>query len=489
MTVAGIDLGTSGVKVLLADEHEQILAEANTRISTLRHHPGWSEQNPLDWVHAIASCFEDLKQRVPKALAEVRGIGLSGHMLGPVLIDQADLPVRPTLLWNDERSTAECQLLLERVPDLGMRANGTPDPGMGAPKLLWLAHHEPEVIRRADCVLLPKDYVRLWLTGDRASEPSDAAGLMLLDCATGRWDAALCEAAGWPQRKLPPLENSWGAAGGLRSALARAWGMKSGVPVAAGGGDNMVCSLGVGAASSGDTVISIGTSAVTCVVASEFRPAPEIAVMTSAHVVPKAFLSMGVVMSATATVDWLSELTQTPIPTLEAEAQEVSRSLHQEAPPLMRPHFSGIRTPHNLPGVRGTVNGLSLTTTRGMLMWSAMEGVAFQVYECLLAQQGAGVSMEEVRMVGGGAQSLLWCEMIASLLEQPVVLTKHREFAASIGAARLAMAASGGDLKSVLFAKRPVEYQIEPRPELREFLLQRFQQFLEMLPKNPETTE
>ena len=483
MNFAGIDLGTSGVKVVLVDATNQILAEANAPITTSRPAPGWSEQHPDAWTRAIEQCFTHLHTSAPQALAGVAAIGLSGHMLGPVLINQADQPVRATLLWNDERATTECHTLLQRVPDLGYRANGIPDPGMGAPKLLWLAQHEPEVLEQTDCLLLPKDYVRLWLTGERASEPSDAAGLMLMDCATGTWDPALCEAAGWSLNQLPPLVPSWAPAGGLRPELAQRWGMTAGLPVAAGGGDNMVGALGAGVTRPSDTIVSLGTSAVTCIVDATFRPAPEIAVMTSAHVVPEAFLSMGVVMSATASVDWLSQLTQTPVATLAEEAEALTERLTQEALPVMRPNFNGIRTPYLQPGARGVLAGISLSTNRAHLMWSVMEGVAFQVYECLRAQQEHDLTLGEIRFVGGGARNLLWGKMIASLLNRPLVLAQHREVAAALGAVRLAQAAAGAALESTLHAKPAAEQVLEPEAPLQHYLLERLQQF-EALPRD-----
>ncbi len=483
MTFVGIDLGTSGVKVVIAGEAHEILAEANAPITTARPAPGWSEQHPDSWIDAIEQCFTHLHQTVPHALADVAAIGLSGHMLGPVLINSADQPIRATLLWNDERATTECATLLQRVPDLGFRANGIPDPGMGAPKLLWLAQHEPEVLEHTDCLLLPKDYIRLWLTGERASDPSDAAGLMLLDCASGTWDPALCDAAGWSLDRLPPLVNSWEAAGGLRAELAQRWGMKPGLPVAAGGGDNMVGSLGVGVTQPSDTIISLGTSAVTCIVDPTFRPAPEIAVMTSAHVVPEAFLSMGVVMSATASVDWLSQLTQTPVATLAEEAQALTGRLMQEALPLMRPNFNGIRTPYLQPGARGLLTGISLSTNRAHLMWSILEGIAFQVHECLRAQQQHHLTLGEIRLVGGGARNLLWGTMIACLLDRPLVLAQHREVSAALGAVRLGQAASGLPLEQTLHSKPPAERVLEPEAALQDYLQQRFQQF-EALPRD-----
>lgn len=245
----------------------------------------------------------------------------------------------------------------------------------------------------------------------------------------------------------------------------------------------MVGALGAGVTRPSDTIVSLGTSAVTCIVDATFRPAPEIAVMTSAHVVPEAFLSMGVVMSATASVDWLSQLTQTPVATLAEEAEALTERLTQEALPVMRPNFNGIRTPYLQPGARGVLAGISLSTNRAHLMWSVMEGVAFQVYECLRAQQEHDLTLGEIRFVGGGARNLLWGKMIASLLNRPLVLAQHREVAAALGAVRLAQAAAGAALESTLHAKPAAEQVLEPEAPLQHYLLERLQQF-EALPRD-----
>ena len=288
----GIDLGTSGIKAIVVDGAERVLASASRPLGTRRLHDGWSEQHPDDWWAAALDCLDELA-RDGGVMGRVGGIGLSGQMLGPVLVDRDDRPVRHVLLWNDCRSVRECDELLASVPDIGRRANATPDPGVGAPKLLWLARHEPHVFARADCLLLPKDYLRLKLTGERSTEPSDAGGTMLMDVATSRWSEELCAAAGWDTSRLPRVRASWEAAGELLPALAARFGLPAGVPVAAGAGDNMACSLGVGVARPGDCAITLGTSGVVCTVDDRFRPLPEQAFLTSRHAAPDAFLSMG----------------------------------------------------------------------------------------------------------------------------------------------------------------------------------------------------
>ena len=220
----------------------------------------------------------------------VLGIGLSGQMLAALVLDQNLKPLRPAMLWNDQRALAECAELRARCPDIGLRTNGAPDPGITLPKLMWLAKHEPRVMGEGRMLLLPKDYVRLAFTGEVASEPTDAGGTQLLDCATGQWDASLCGLVGWDPDYLPPLLASWQAAGRLRPGFAARRGMKRGVIVAAGAGDNMASMLGVGAAKPGDAVLTVGASGVACIVDHAFHPGAARAILTSAHAAPDTAL-------------------------------------------------------------------------------------------------------------------------------------------------------------------------------------------------------
>ena len=480
MIHVGIDVGTSGIKVIIANAKDEILAEADQSIDVTRLFPGWNEQQPQIWIDAITHCFQKLKSQVPRLLSSVEGIGLSGQMLGPVLIDQDDQPLCSTILWNDGRATEECELLLQRMPNIGKRTCSAPDPGFVAPKLLWLAKHEPEMLEKTDCLLLPKDFVRLWLTGERGTEPSDAGGTMFMDCLTRTWAEDLCKVVEWPLEKLPPIYPSWQAVGGLRAKLANEWGMKIDIPIAAGGGDNMVGTLGVGATNPGDTVITIGTSGVVCIVDSHFHPSPELGIVTSSHVVPKNYLSMGVVMSATSSVQWLSQLTNTPVTTLAKEAQNLHDQKRFTEMPLICPNYNGVRTPHNRADIRGAIYGISLNTDRGLLMLATMEGITFELGACIQAQQKAGTVLGNISVVGGGARNLLWCQMLASLLDRSVTLTQGREVAACLGAVRLARVASGQSIQDGMNYPAVVEQQLEPIPSLQDRLYKRLDRYQQM---------
>ncbi len=249
-------------------------------------------------------------------MAAAEAIGLSGQMLAALVLGADHRPLWPAMLWNDQRAVAEYAELPMRCPNIGPRTNGTPDPSITAPKLLWLGRHEPRVIRKWRMLILTKDCVRLALTGELSTEPTDADGTQLMDCRSGQWDAELCAEAGWNPDHLPPVTMPWAVAGTLRPALDRRLKLHAGLPVAARSGDNMGAMLGAGRARPGDTMLSIGTSGVACVVDAAFHPGPDFGILTSAHAAADTFLSMGEVMSATASLDWTACLGGAPRPGL-----------------------------------------------------------------------------------------------------------------------------------------------------------------------------
>lgn len=438
----GIDLGTSGIKAVLIEDLSRVIAVASEPVAVSRPKVGYSEQDADLWVATVLTCLDRLAAEAPREMAAVRGIGLSGQMLCALILDADLRPLRPAMLWNDQRALAECAELLAAVPDIGRRTNGTPDPGITAPKLMWLRKHEPQLMDRARMLMLTKDYVRLALTGEVATEPSDAGGTQLLDVGTGRWDAALCAAAGWDPVHLPPVVDSWAEAGRLKPDLMRRWGMTRPVSVAAGAGDNMGSTLGAGGTRSGDAVLTVGTSGVACIVDESFHPGPERAILTSAHVVPDVFLSMGVVMSATASLDWVAQLTGRRVPDLDTEATAFAAQ-DPETAPLFLPCLTGIRTPLNRPDMQGRIAGLHPGVTPAMLAYATMEGVAFQFADCVGAQIEVGTRPERFTVVGGGTRSALWLRLMATTLDRPLALIEGADLAGPRGAARLAAVAAG----------------------------------------------
>lgn len=468
----GIDLGTSGIKAVLIEDLSRVVAVAAEPVAVCRPKVGHSEQDADLWVETVFACLDRLAAEAPREMAAVRGIGLSGQMLCALILDQSMRPLRPAMLWNDQRALAECAELLAAVPDIGRRTNGTPDPGITAPKLMWLRKHEPQLMDRARMLMLTKDYVRLALTGEVATEPSDAGGTQLLDVASGRWDPSLCQAVGWDPAHLPPVLDSWAEAGRLKSDLCSRWGMTGPVSVAAGAGDNMGSTLGAGVARPGDAILTIGTSGVACIVDAAFHPGPERAILTSAHVVPDVFLSMGVVMSATASLDWVGQLTGRRVPELDAEAAAFVAAQGPAAAPIFLPCLTGIRTPLNRPDMTGRITGLHPGVTPAMLAYATMEGVAFQFADCIAAQQEVGVRPESFTVVGGGTRSALWLSLLATALDRPVNLIAGADMAGPRGASRLAAVAAGAPVSCLQEPVTPTGV-VGPDPKLRDVLAAR----------------
>jgi len=476
MIFAGIDLGTSGIKIALVDEEGVCLASA-ARLSPVDiPKPGWSQQDPNQWWRLSCEILDDLAANHAGLMARLTGISLSGHMLGPVLLDRENKPTTPCILWNDQRSLLECQELLDKVSDIGWRANGHPDPGLGAPKLLWLAKHAPEALDDADVLMLPKDFVVLQLTGERCTEFSDASGTMLLDCATREWDDQLLSAAGWDRARLPPLLQSCDVAGQLKPDLCKRWNTPKTVIVAAGSGDNYAGALGVGASVSGRAALSIGTSGVLCAADAAFHPAPDTAVLTTPHAAPDMYLSMGVVMSATQSLDWLSRLTSLPAAELAALAEARAAKGIMDCPSA-RPSVTGVRTPDNRPDAQGFIGGLTAGHDASDVAFAILEGVAMQFFAAYTAQKAAHVPIETLTAVGGGTRSLFWVSLIATLFKTEITIPEQGDIAACLGAARMAHAAVSPKQRDFILSRKNVTVATAyPIESLKEQLLERYQQ-------------
>ncbi|TKC82886.1 xylulokinase [Trinickia terrae] len=468
----GIDLGTSEVKVLLLAPGGNVIGTAGSPFTVSRPHARWAEQNPADWWNGTRAAISALRAAHPAAFAQIRGIGLSGQMHGAVLLDSEDRILRPAILWNDMRSVDECAELTERAPDLHRIAGNLAMPGFTAPKLLWVARHEPEVFRQTACVLLPKDYLRLQLTGGKVSDPSDAAGTLWLDVAKRDWSDALLAACNMDRSQMPRLAEGSAPSGVLRAELAREWGLSGEVVVAAGGGDNATSAIGIGATQPGDGFVSLGTSGVLCVVGDRFRPNPASAVHAFCHAIPDRWHQMSVVLSAASCLRWVCKLTGTDEPTLLAEVEALDGNALAGAP-LFLPYLSGERTPHNDPYAQGVFFGMTHATDRALLGYAVLEGVTLALADGLDSLAAAGTEVSALSLIGGGARSTYWAQLIADALATTTRKHGGGETGAALGAARLGWLAAGGDPAQVL-SKPPVQAEFAPNAgrhaQLRERL-------------------
>ena len=437
----GIDLGTSSVKAMLIDDGQRVIGSASSRpLTAARPHPGWSEQDPADWIRATEEAVDGLKAAHPAELAAVRGIGLSGHMHGATLIDRHDTVLRPCILWNDTRSHREAAAL-DADPRFRAVTGNIVFPGFTAPKLAWVRNNEPEIFAALRWVLLPKDFLRLWLTGEHMSEMSDSAGTAWLDTGARKWSDELLAATGLEERQMPDLVEGTDSAGTLRPELAAKWGMGAGVVVAGGAGDNAASACGMGTVSEGTAFVSLGTSGVLFAANGSYLPNPASAVHTFCHALPETWHQMGVILSAADALNWHARVSGASAADLTAELGE---TLNVPSGVTFLPYLSGERTPHNDAAIRGAFVGLGHESGRAALTQAVLEGVAFAVRDSLEALAAAGTQLTRVTAIGGGSRSRYWLKAIATALGLPVDIPADGDYGAAFGAARLGLVAATG---------------------------------------------
>jgi xylulokinase len=457
----GIDLGTSEIKLLLLDERHQIVATAGEALSVQRPHPLWSEQDPAAWWAACDTAMQRLHAQQPAAMREVRAIGLSGQMHGAVLLGEAQAVLRPAILWNDGRSGAECAELEAACPDLHAISGNLAMPGFTAPKLQWVRHHEPDLFAQTKLVLLPKDWLRLQLTGQAVSEMSDASGTLWLDVGQRRWSPTLLAATGLSEAHMPHLVEGSEASGTLKPELAHRWGLPDTVVVAGGGGDNAASAVGIGAVRPNQGFVSLGTSGVIFLSTDRFRPNPATALHAFCHAVPDTWHQMSVMLSAASAIRWVRELVG-----LSSETELMARiatlsAAQRTSAPLFLPYLSGERSPHNNPHAQGVLFGLTATHDAASIGYAVMEGVTFGLLDGWNSLEATPGSVKALSLVGGGARSALWAQQLASAIGVPMLTHEGGEAGGALGAARLAWLAMGGSVSEVCLTP-PVSARYEP---------------------------
>ena len=453
----GIDLGTSAIKLLIINESNSVLAESNISLHVSRPHPLWSEQDPDEWWRALLKGIEDLKSQT--SLSDLKGIGLSGQMHGAVLLDKKGEVLRPAILWNDGRSGKECFELEDAVPDLHRITGNLAMPGFTAPKLLWIRKNEPEIFSRIRTVLLPKDFLRFRLCGEAISDMSDSSGTLWMDTAARDWSEIMLAATSLSRDQMPRLVEGTSPGGVLRSELAREWGLGANPIIAGSAGDNAAGAVGIGVIKSGSAFVSLGTSGVYFVVNPRFIHKPKQGSHAFCHCIPDTWHQMGVILSASSCLSWLSNI-------LKQNEGELISSL--ESSPLKRgevmflPYLSGERTPHNNPNAQGVFFGLRHEHGTKELTQAVLEGVAFAFGDCQQVLLDAGAEIDEVSLIGGGSKSHLWAQILASVLERPMIRHDSPEMGPAVGAARLAMLAiNNGSLEDI--CQRPgIKEIVEP---------------------------
>jgi len=453
----GIDIGTSSVKVALVGDDDRILASATRPLVVSRPQPGFSEQDPQQWWWAVVECLDELQLAHAPQFVETQVIGLSGQMHGATLLDEHGEVLLPCILWNDSRSAVECQRLTREWSGLHAVTGNLAMPGFTAPKLMWVQEHQPAIFARVAKVLLPKAYVRWRLCGEFVEEMSDASGTLWLDVAKREWSDAALAATGMRREQMPRLVEGSAVAGELGGEWVQRWGFKRPPLIAGGAGDCAAGAVGVGALRAGDAFVSLGTSGVLWATTADFAPAPAQAVHAFCHAVPDTWHQMGVLLSAAASLSWWATIAGT------REAMLLDE-LDPSAPLSncwFAPYLNGERTPHNDAAVRGGFLGLDSSCSRADMTMAVLEGVAYAMRDAQQALASAGTVLSQADLIGGGARSPLWAQLMADVLNLPLHQVAESEIGCALGAARLARLAAGAPLGSL---QRPARVRsFEPR--------------------------
>ena len=484
----GLDVGTSGVKAILVAASGDVVASATSPLTMQTPHPGWAEQDPEAWWQATLASIDAVRGK--RKDARVAAIGISGQMHSSVFLDRSGAVIRPALLWCDGRTTAECAEITTRVGGEERLRDLASNPaleGFTLPKVLWLRKHEPDAFARLATVLLPKDYIRYRLTGELATEPSDASATLMYDTAHLRWSEEIMRAVDLPMSLLPNVGPSAGVLGRVTAEVAARTGIDAGVPVVGGGADNACGAAGVGVIAPGEVVTSWGTSGT--VLAPTARPLvdPRLRAHTFCHVLPDVWYLMGVVLTAGGAFSWYQEQLARELAgvsdaaaRLDAEAASVPRGAEGVT---FLPYLQGERTPHRDAAARGAILGLSLAHTRAHLTRAVLEGITFALRDSVTILQGLGLAPSHLLLTGGGAKSKLLRQLQAEIFGLPVT-TVNREEGPAYGAALLAAVGAGAfpDLRAAVEAtltRAPLEV---PEPSAHEEYAQPYARFRNAFP-------
>ena len=444
----GIDIGTSGTKTVLFDEQGNTVASATWEYPLSQPHVGWAEQDPADWWKASYGSIAEVVKKSGVNPRDIKGMGLSGQMHGMVLLDGGNRVLRPAIIWCDQRTQPECDEITERVGAarlIELTANPALT-GFTACKVVWVKNHQPEIFEKTRKVLLPKDYVRFMLTGEYATEVSDASGMQFLDVARRQWSREVLDKLGIPYEWMPRVYESFEISGKLTRQAAELTGLWEGMPVAGGGGDQAAGAVGNGIVRPGVISSTIGTSGVVFAHMDTLSIDPKGRLQAFCHAVPGAWHVMGVTQSAGLSLQWfrnefcamekaVAERIGTDVYSLmAAEAEQAAVGCNGL---IYLPYLMGERAPHLDPLARGVFFGLSSRHRRQDMVRAVMEGVSYSLWDCISIIRELGVSSSEVRASGGGGRSPLWRQMQADMFETDIVTINSSEGGA-LGVALLA---------------------------------------------------
>ena len=472
----GLDLGTSELKALLLSDQHQVIATARAPLTVQRPQPLWSEQAPGAWWDALVAVMNQLQRQHAQSLAKLKGIGLSGQMHGATLLDADNQVLRPAILWNDGRSGAQCEALMQAVPELAAITGNLAMPGFTAPKLQWVRENEPDIFAKTRKVLLPKDWLRLMLTGEAVSDMSDAAGTLWLDVAQRDWSDRLLAATGLTRDHMPRLVEGSACAARVKPDICTRWGLPDDVLVAGGAGDNAASAVGMGLVRPGQGFVSLGTSGVVFVSSGGFEPNPGRALHAFCHALPDRWHQMSVMLSAASALTWATKALGFPNePAMLAEAAQLGEAEQLDAP-IFLPYLSGERSPHNNPLATGSWTGLRASHSRAHMAYAVAEGVGFGLLDGLNTIPATQPPLSTLSLVGGGSRSAWWAQLLADIFGLTLTAHQDAENGGAMGAARLAWLANGASQDTVCTTP-PVVARYAPNFDHHQGLMPRFQRF------------
>lgn len=463
MSFLGIDLGTSGLRALLTDRSGNILHTEEVSYNTSSPAVGWSEQDPKVWIDALEASIAKIRLSVPEFKC-LEGIGVAGHMHGATLLDNNGDVLRPCILWNDMRAADQAKKL-DDVPEFREISGNIVFPGFTAPKLNWIFENEPDVFSKISKVLLPASFLNHYLTGEFVADYSDSSGTSWLDVGNRDWSTNLLACCNMTPNQMPNLVYGCQFAGNLRASLCKKWGLSKNIVVAGGAGDNAAAACGLGIINEGQGFVSLGTSGVVLIAREGYYPSPQVAVHTFCHAVPERWYQMGVMLSATDSLNWLSRLHGLSPSDLTAK---LPQTLQRPNAVCFMPYMSGERTPHNDAKVRGGLLNLSLKNDTNDLIQAVLEGVSFALKDCLAALQKNGEVPHEIFAIGGGTHSHYWLELLATVFNKKLLVPEDSGFGPALGAARLARVAAADEQVETVMTPPVVAREIAPNERLVE---------------------
>ena len=481
MQYIGIDLGTSSVKFLLMQKDGIVLSTVSKEYPVSYPQPGWSEQNPEDWLRQTLTGLAELLETEHAEKSQVRGIGIGGQMHGLVVLDKENKVIRPAILWNDGRTEAETEFLNTVIgkKQLSEYTGNIAFTGFTAPKILWMKKHEPENFRNISKIMLPKDYLVYMLTGAFTTDVSDASGMLLLDVKNRKWSKEMLEVCGISEQMLPEVHESYEVSGYVKTEIMETLGLSGSIIVVAGAGDNAAAAIGTGTVENGSCNISIGTSGTVFIASDNFRVDENNAIHSFGHANGKYHL-MGCMLSAASCLKWwLEDIVKTRA--YQGEQQEIKEM--EDNPVFFLPYLMGERSPHNDPNIRGAFLGLGMNTTREQMVEAVFEGVAFALKDSLEIARSLGIEIQKTKLCGGGAKSPIWRQILANILNLEVEILETEEGPA-LGGAILAAVACGGYDKIEDAVKQIVKVKetILPQEELVEVYQKKYQKFRKLYP-------